>query len=418
MLLVLSIAYSLPLYSGAISELISGIGISSIKTPFLELTVRERGSNTITAAAKGSPSNSGETPRPSDPRPGLDWLTLDTDDINLDSTLPSDEGYIRFFDNDIFSSDDHKQDLKQIERFRAPAKKLSSCLQEYIKVLPDSGLLLVDIKPVIESMFMLHARARDDLTSRTPKTDLSVSSYDESHFWNEVNKVLTEVNKKFDVTNFPEVKPKDLSTKCMSGESGAPGGFTIDHRQPYSTLVLADLLHAHGSPDEAIAVLAEWFSASDFYRKTNQKDAEKISKWWQLRVMSRIAILMLQVAGQNNIAYRDFFDAYKRELESYFAKSNVTLGQIHTKCKVWHNGAASESAQPDVRIEQKAFYVLLEAEDESLRTEVNFIGEEGKVERLENLHNRAAFLASVDGECLPGYFAPEVRKTRIADYQI
>jgi hypothetical protein len=60
-LLLLSVAYSLPLYSRAISDMVGGIGLSSVKTPFLELTVRERGSKPVTAAASGAylkwPSN-------------------------------------------------------------------------------------------------------------------------------------------------------------------------------------------------------------------------------------------------------------------------------------------------------------------------------------------------------------------------
>ena len=60
-LLLLSIAYSFPLYSAAISDVLSGIGLSSVKTPFLELTVRERGSKSVSAAS-GTTSNAGKSP--------------------------------------------------------------------------------------------------------------------------------------------------------------------------------------------------------------------------------------------------------------------------------------------------------------------------------------------------------------------
>ena len=120
-LVLLIIAYSLPLYSSAISELISGIGLSSVKTPFLELTMHERGNQSVTAAASGIASNTGQVPRANDPRPGLNWLTLDTiSNANpatdspppsdeeytkalekaLDSTLLSDEDYIGFFEKE------------------------------------------------------------------------------------------------------------------------------------------------------------------------------------------------------------------------------------------------------------------------------------------------------------------------------
>jgi hypothetical protein len=432
-LLLLSIAYSLPLYSRAISDMLSGIGLSSVKTPFLELTVRERGSKPVTLAASGASFNSGQVPRTSDPAPGLKWLSVDTTfdaDSRSDSTLPSDENYIGYFDGELFRSREHEADLEQIKRFLIPAKILSQCLQEYVKVLPDSGLLLVDVKPVIESMFMLHTRARRDSDLNPPPKEVRYSSYDESLFWREVNNVLSKVNEKFDENRHPEVNWPAKLDQCKAQESKDLTPFKVDHRQPYGALVLADLIHAHGSPDEAIEVLAEWLNLSNAYRKAYPTD--KISKWWQLRVMSRISILMGEVAGQNNLAYRDFFDAYKKELESYFEKRNITLDRIKAKCKDWSlansrnltvaaagsDGYAPGSKQGDVVVEQKAFYLLLEAEDEALRTEVNFIGDEGKMERLENLYRRAAFLGSVGGECLPEKFSERQREGMIADHQV
>jgi hypothetical protein len=433
-LLLLSVAYSLPLYSRAISDMLSGIGLSSVKTPFLELTVRERGSKPVTAAASGASFNSGQVPRTSDPAPGLKWLSVDTTfdaETRSDSTLPSDENYIGYFDSEIFRSKEHEEDVEQIKKFLIPAKVLSQCLQEYVKVLPDSGLLLVDVKPVIESMFMLHTRARRDSDLAPPPKEVRYSSYDESLFWREVNNVLIKVNEKFDENRHPEVNWPAKLGQCKAQELKDLTPFKVDHRQPYGALVLADLIHAHGSPDEAIEVLAEWLNLSNAYRKAYPTD--NISKWWQLRVMSRISILMAEVAGQNNLAYRDFFETYKKELESYFEKRNVTLDRIKAKCKDWSVGSSQNltfaaasvgsdgfgpGSKGDAVVEQKSFYLLLEAEDESLRTEVNFIGEEGKIERLENLYRRAAFLGSISGECLPEKFSERQRKGIIADHQV
>ena len=406
-LLLLSVAYSLPLYSKSISDILGGIGLSSVKTPFLELTVRERGSKPVTAAASGASSNSGQVPRTSDPVPGLTWLSNDTildDGPNSQSTLLSDERYINFFDKDVFGSREHREDVAQIKRFLTPARVLSECLQEYIRVLPDSGLLLVDIKPVIESMFMLHARARQDLEQSPPPREVQYDSSEESLFWQEVNNVLTNVNEKFAERRHPAVNWPAKSAQCKVQTPKENSSFKIDHRQPYGALVLADLIHAHGSPDEAIAVLAEWLNMSTAYRKAYPND--RIPKWWELRVMSHISILMAEVAGQNNLAYRDFFDAYKKELENYFEKRNVTLDRIKVRCKDWAVDNSRQSAlaanmsasgtdyanqAETLAVEQKAFYLLLAAEDESLRTEVNFIGDEGKIERLEELYRRATF---------------------------
>jgi hypothetical protein len=434
-LLLLSVAYSLPLYSRAISDMVGGIGLSSVKTPFLELTVRERGSKSVTAAASGSSSNSGQVPRTSDPAPGLTWLSNDTtldDDSKSDSTLLSDEHYVNYFDADVSRSSEHEADIEQIKRFLIPAKVLSQCLQEYVGVLPDSGLLLVDVKPVIESMFMLHTRAKRDSERNPPPKHVRYSSSDESLFWREVNNVLNKVNEKFDESRHPEVNWPAKLDQCKAQESIDPTSFKVDHRQPYSALVLADLIHAHGSPDEAIEVLSEWLNLSNSYRKAYPGD--KIPKWWELRVMSRISILLAEVAGQNNLAYREFFDAYKKDLESYFERKNVTLDRIKTRCKEWslansrrpaltaanvRSGGSGYASNADtLAVEQRAFYLLLAAEDESLRTEVNFIGDEGKIERLENLNRRATFLASVGPECLPDNFREREREGIFADHQV
>ena len=54
-----------------------------------------------------------------------------------------------------------------------------------------------------------------------------------------------------------------------------------------------------------------------------------------------------------------------------------------------HNGGSGRGCSPlrklaagsklrDGLVEERAFYLLLDAEDESLRTEINFVGDEGK----------------------------------------
>jgi hypothetical protein len=169
----------------------------------------------------------------------------------------------------------------------------------------------------------------------------------------------------------------------------------------------------------------------DSYRNKERKESEKIPKWWDLRVMSRISILMAEVAGQNNLAYREFFAAYKKELEDYFAQENITLAMLKDKCKSWPTvdistfprdiSNARSTRNYDLLnkfVEQKAFYLLLAAEDEALRTEVNFVGEEAKIERLENLYDRAAFLGGIGRECLPRYFNEPQSIGIVADQQV
>jgi hypothetical protein len=117
-----------------------------------------------------------------------------------------------------------------------------------VRVLPDSGLLLVDIKPVIESMFMMHTRAKRDLQQSPPLREVHYNSSEESLFWHEVNNVLNKVNEKFDERRHPEVNWPAKLAQCKAQESEEQTAFKVDHRQPYSALVLADLIHAHGLP--------------------------------------------------------------------------------------------------------------------------------------------------------------------------
>ena len=113
---------------------------------------------------------------------------------------------------------------------------------------------MVDIKAVIESMFILRARAKIDLDATEPKLDWEYSSEQERPFLTHIRNVLGQVNSKF------EQLPIKWQ-RCDLQETPTAG--KIDHRQPYTALVLADLIHAHGSPDEAIGVLAEWLDVSD-----------------------------------------------------------------------------------------------------------------------------------------------------------
>jgi hypothetical protein len=458
-LLLLAIGYCFPLYSDALSDLIGGIGLSTVKTPFLELTLnKERGGKSFTYSASGSSSHPGQVPRPSDPVPGLKWLSLDTafsadsaksdDDYItfLNGTLPSDEDYIRFFDHEIISYSAHKQDVEQVIKLLAPATVLSTCLHEYISVFPDSGLLLVDVKPVIESLFMLHARAKNAKTS-----EVHYSEQEAKHLVDAINAVLKQVNRKFQDLELAKADLPECKSEMLIGAG------EIDYRQPYTALVLADLIHAHGSPDEAIAILAEWLDMDSYRSKTGEKaEKEKISKWWRVRVMSRITLLMAEVAGQNNLAYRDFLDAYNKEMENYFEKGNITLRSLPAKCK-WParhvmklarevanarrevagarrevasasqevaSARSTESASSESElllnhlVEEKSFYLLIDAEDESLRTETNFISDEVRITALESLYARAVFLASIGKECLPGYFSERQIKGTIADYQV
>jgi hypothetical protein len=264
-----------------------------------------------------------------------------------------------------------------------------------------------------------------------------------------------------------------VRTAQLNASSGECGFKPTSHVQPYSTLVLADLIYARGAQDEGIAVLAEWLTKhKDIKCQSGQKKDKSLSCWWALRVESRIHLWMADVAGQNNVAYRTFINSYNEDLKEYFGKIDkkseptsasprphrvVSLDGLHAKCKMWeenrpnrktkkeslsnsvgwrgasfaiaHDSGADnrqntndqqndqQQNEQDVTTEQKAYFLLLEAEDESLRTELNFVGEESAFDELEDLYRRAAFLATVGPECLPT-FDFDLSEPMIADHLV
>src|ERR1700693_115544 len=76
-LLILVIVYSLPVYRREISTLLGNVGLSSVKTPFVELSFTERPqlrSAVFSASKPSGDEHSSAISRPSDPRPGLNGL--------------------------------------------------------------------------------------------------------------------------------------------------------------------------------------------------------------------------------------------------------------------------------------------------------------------------------------------------------
>ena len=392
-LALLCIVYSLPLYSDAISQISTGIGLSSLKTPFLEFTLRDRGSKSFTAAGGGQ-VNLGGVPRSSNPGVGLQWLDLDTK-IEYDkdaATFPMDKAYIRYFEEKIDKNDKYEDTVNGIKKFTKQARVLSLCLQRYIASIPDSALLLVDISPVLQELFDAHQAIK-----RTGGSMVKIS------FWNSIQEVVQNVNK--------HIKQQS----CVSDNTVTESSLQMSAYQPYNTLVLADLIYARGAPDEAIEVLAEWLS------RNSRPEGEGVAAWWKLRVMSRIALWMAEVSGQNNIAYQTFINSYRTSLQQYFQVKDVTLGTLKSKCEAWGSTphAREQAGEPEnLLIEQKAFYQLLATEDESLRTEINFIGETGDFDELENLEVRAAVLSTFDRQCLPYIIDEAERANIIADFHI
>jgi hypothetical protein len=412
-LALLIVVYSLPLYAEAITDIFSGIGLSAVKTPFLELNLRERGTKSYTSAT-GNQANVGGIPRSNDPLPGLKWLRYDTsidtaEKRDPNNTFSADEAHIDRFEEKVLHGDDYKKAAGKIKDFLASARILSNCLNGYVDIIPDPALLLVDIKPAIESLFAAHAEAKN-LENGAQAIPFP--------FWNGIQRVLGNV--------YPRFPVKACDSTRIGDKGELDDNSTILGFQPYSALVLADLIYARGAQDEAIVILVEWLSHSRNTEKAREREGKVIPRWWELRVESRIALWMADVAGQNNVAYRAFINHYKEDLENYFGKiedtsgksQRVSLDQFQAKCKDWQSGSKElPLVQDKVVAEEKAYYLLLAGEDESLRTELNFIAEEGGFGHLEDLYRRASFLGKIGAECLP-WIPFDDREAIIADHWV
>jgi hypothetical protein len=137
---------------------------------------------------------------------------------------------------------------------------------------------------------------------------------------------------------------------------------------------------------------------------------------------------MKDVAGQNNIAYREFFNFYKATFEQYVAASQhqLHLDRLPAKCVSWpgrlqnNKGTDATEIAKNIATEKKVFFLLLANEDEVLRTETSFLARETNFEVLEKLYRRADFVASIGEECLPDTvnFTPNLLDGTVAEHQI
>ncbi len=100
-LLVLIIIYSLPVYQRQVALLLGHVGLSSVKTPFVEFTFVEsqqfRGATFSASNPSAGDEHPSAIPRPNYPRPGLEGLQQVVSDDEWDD-LAKDDRYIAFFD--------------------------------------------------------------------------------------------------------------------------------------------------------------------------------------------------------------------------------------------------------------------------------------------------------------------------------
>jgi hypothetical protein len=312
-LLVLIIVYSLPTYQGGMSALLGRVGSASVKTPVVELSFTQQSQfrNAVASASKATgDERSSAIPRPTYPNPALD----DLKDVVSDGYFAREDRYIAFLLGKPIPPGPALENaaLTATQKFIRPAKALSVCLQAYVKIFPDSQLLLVDMKPLLQWFFRMHARARKavkDGPAEEPWQDaldlgvavgevrdnvlkaidllpgggtLPVAENDPSKTF--VRRSLirrftvgdpksafaqgrlvkdNELREKLEKLGYERQEIKDFLESCgerfdkTSREDGNHPE-TISYLQPYVTIALAKLLVAHGSSDAAIYVLTQW----------------------------------------------------------------------------------------------------------------------------------------------------------------
>lgn len=322
-LLILLVIYGLPAYQREVSALLGHVGMASVKTPVLEFSFTQQSQfrNAVASAsnAKGD-EHSSAIPRPSYPNPALDELK----NAVSDEYFLKEDDYIAYLAGHSKSKPTPLRDatLVATQKFLRPAEALAVCLRGYVKIFPDSQLLLVDIKPLLQWFFRVHAQARTALKSGAEldepwqdaeafrravaqvrenvlkainlvPEDASEQIADDNPGKARVNRrprvgpfidsnatkssamsahaqarladlvVDSELRKKLEKLGYETSEIDDFLLSCgerfdETSNETSDHPPTISYLQPYVTIALAKLLVAHGSPDAAIHVLTQW----------------------------------------------------------------------------------------------------------------------------------------------------------------
>jgi hypothetical protein len=459
-LLLLVIVYSLPVYQREISAISSHIGLSSIKTPIAELTFAERPQfqGSVVSAAKASgEERASAIPRPSYPRPGLDGLKHAVSErSDADDYLIKDARYITFLDKpNEFRPGATPPDSAMLptRAFLRPAKTLARCLIAYIEIIPDSQLLLIDIKPVIQWFFQMHAHA----VAAVKAGRVFPGSPDNPV--NDVNELVRQVEivraavlgaigrpqrasgavgeqQTADETEESQNQNIAECARQLKSESSQDlQGFT--YLQPYVAIALSNLLVAHGSPDEAIDVMTQWLylwrcarGADNDRTKPSEgcdfrplPDADRLPEWFGIRAEFDLNVLLYEQAGEANITYRDFLRDHAQHFANYMKTVGISIPEELQQCEdhkaFAKAGAVSAGASPNIRAIM--LRSLLQNEDTLLRSELHFLASSSWV-AMENLHERGLALTRFRVECIyPEGEGPEKQdfwQATLADYKI
>jgi hypothetical protein len=464
-LVALMVAYSLPLYKDVIQDVMGNAGLLAVKTPLFELNFTGTQQGGALNTPSGAFSASYGVERRTDPTPGMRLLMTDLDP-GESGIIDTDRKIIDYINN-IYENDNSPTDdartkhsnilLEETENFLAPIRTLSHCLDHYVNRFKDNYLLFVDTRPIIEALLMLHARIKDELNHKARKEsgsnridyDLSgpyykLSDSKKAYFTEKLNSVLRSVRIKF---------TKGAPIKTIEGcndDVKLKDNVKIYLLQPYTTLVLSDILLARGAPDEAITVLAEWL---DLWAKGGNVQSASVyaPEWFRYRVSARLALLLYNLAGINSASYQDFFKDYSRDFAEYIKRyANLELTRdLQKVCKGRRNinSSLSEDYQvcpegdlqesvirtPSSRgksvnlsdnkvVEEKIIALLIGNENEYLSIFARNIAINPMVDKyghLSELEKKADFLSKIDVECVgTSKTSLDERRAIVAEHKI
>jgi hypothetical protein len=369
-LLILVVVYSLPTYHQQLSGLLGHLGQASIKTPILELgfTARPALQSAVISANRPTGQAPSAIARPSDPRPGLDALLHEVSDKNVETdVLSRDDRYITYFKGEFDSrtSPDtgvlEDQVISATRDFLRPIKRVAGCLRAYVDIFPDSELLLVDIKPLIQVLFRFNASASSALRSDKTQKDVTIDAKSMEADLSTVqlnvfkalgllnpsepeNELIRRLKVGLGATEQAELlkKLKDnlgvtrdrietFRDTCLEKDSVSAEGSAqqLSYFQPYVTIALANLLVAHGSPDEAVEVLTAWLDMWKCARglpsckkKINvspeiTNNAVSMPEWFGVRAEFYLNVLLYRLGGEANITYRYFLEEHAKHFADY-----------------------------------------------------------------------------------------------------
>jgi hypothetical protein len=376
--------------------------------------------------------------------------------------LSKDARYIAFFDGPDRPGDDV---IVATRTFLRPAKILARCLRAYVDIIPDSQLLLVDIREVLHFFFRMHANAVVALGHN--KDQPKDSMKDLIDFYHLVEEVRTAVLDAIGATRDASeviggVQPvadendddrdPDFVKRCSSDSLKPSADAARDLRaftylQPYVTIALANLLVSHGSSDEAIDVLTQWLQlwrcARGEVTKRTQRPAKctfgplaaanNLPEWFGIRAEFELNVLLFQQGGEENITYRDFLLDQSKHFADYAAhprgydlrggsateaqsSAGISIREEIERCQ--DRKPPSDAAAPGSNIRAIMLRSLLQNENTLLRSELHFLAGSTWTE-LENLHERGLVLTRLTLGCInPEGADSKVWEATLANYKI